>query len=49
LDPNNEVVPIKTKQTSYLYPIVKKHTTTIVPGIKNTLLLGYKEMKKEKD
>ena len=49
LDPNNEVVPIKTKQTSFLYPIVKEYTTTVVPGIKNTLLLGYKEMKKEKN
>ena len=49
LDPNNEVVPITTKQRSVLYPIVKEYTTTIVPGIKKTLLLGYKEINNSTD
>ena len=44
LDPNNEAVPNHVKQSSLLYPVVKTYTTTIVPGIKNTVLLGYKEI-----
>ena len=49
LDPKNEAVPVLAKESSVLYPHVMGYTTTIVPGIKNTLLLGYKEIKKEID
>ena len=49
LDPENKAVPVQVKQTSVLYPIVMAYTSTIVPGIKNTLLFGYKEIKKEID
>ena len=49
LDQKNEAVPIHTKESSVLYPLVMDYTTTIVPGIKNTLLLGYEEIKKEID
>ena len=49
IDPKNEAVPVQTKESSILYPLVMDYTTTIVPGIKNTLLLGYKEFKKEID
>ena len=49
LDPENKIVPVQAKQTSVLYPIVIVYTNTIVPGIKNTLLFGYKEIKKEID
>ena len=49
LDPKNEAVPAQAKQSSVLYPIVMAYTSTIVPGIKNTLLFGYKEFKKEID
>ena len=49
LDPKNEAVPLQVKDSSFLYPVVMTYTTTIVPGIKNTLLLGYKEIKKEID
>ena len=49
LDPKNEAVPVLVKESSVLYPHVMGYTTTIVPGIKNTLLLGYKEIKKEID
>ena len=49
IDPKNEAVPVQTKESSILYPLVMDYTTTIVPGIKNTLLLGYKEIKKEID
>jgi uncharacterized membrane protein required for colicin V production len=49
LDPKNEAVPVQVKYSSFLYPLVMTYTTTIVPGIKNTLLLGYKEIKKEID
>lgn len=47
IDPKNKVVPVQTKESSVLYPLVMDYTTTIVPGIKNTLLLGYKEIKKK--
>tara|TARA_B100000524_G_scaffold319772_1_gene199880 strand:- start:14123 stop:14641 length:519 start_codon:yes stop_codon:yes gene_type:complete len=49
LDPKNEAVPVLAKESSVLYPHVMGYTTTIVPGIKNTLLLGYREIKKEID
>ena len=49
LDPENKAVPVQAKQSSALYPIVMGYTTTIVPGIKNTLIFGYKEIKKEID
>ncbi len=49
LDPKNEAVPVLAKESSVLYPHVMGYTTTIVPGIKNTLLFGYREIKKEID
>lgn len=47
LDPKNKAVPVLSKESSVLYPYVIKYTTTIVPGIKNRVLLGYKKIKKE--
>ena len=49
LDPKNEAVPVLAKESSVLYLHFMGYTTTIVPGIKNTLLLGYREIKKEID
>ena len=49
LDPKNDAVPVLAKESSVLYPHLMGYTTTIVPGIKNTLLLGYREIKKEID
>lgn len=49
LDPKNDAVPVLAKESSVLYPHLMDYTTTIVPGIKNTLLLGYREIKKEID
>ena len=49
LDPKNRAVPVQTKESSVLYPHVLGYTSTIVPGIKNTLLFGYKEIEKKID
>tara|TARA_B100001287_G_scaffold176885_1_gene149145 strand:- start:13953 stop:14471 length:519 start_codon:yes stop_codon:yes gene_type:complete len=47
LDPKNEFVTAQDKKTSVLYPYIMEYTTTIVPNIKNTILFGYGEFKKE--
>lgn len=47
LDPENKAVPIKVKNASLLSSYAVLYAETVLPGVKNTLLFGYKEVKKE--
>lgn len=46
LDPENKWVPKETKENSVLYPIAIIYAETLVPGIQETLIMGYQEAKK---
>lgn len=47
LDPENKAVPEKVKNQSVLYPYAVLYAETALPGVKNTLLFGYKKVQKE--
>ena len=41
LDASHKLISIKTKQDSLFYNNTVEFTKTIIPGVKNTLILGY--------
>ncbi len=41
LDTSNKLISIKTKQDSFFYNTTVGFTKTVMPGVKNTLILGY--------
>ena len=41
IDASNKLISMKTKQDSLFYNNTLGFTKTIMPGVKNTLILGY--------
>jgi len=47
LDPDREIVSQKTIDSSRFYPVAIRFAEIAIPGVKNTLLLSYKNVQKE--